>query len=111
MTYGDSERREIAAVLRERAPETYVGLYEAVTGREIPLDTSGGEDARELCGRLADLIEPAPKCSEATPKCDREALLALACELDEVQRSRTTGIYLDPMEAARRIREACGEPR
>lgn len=40
---------------------------------------------------------------------DRDALLKLADELDEVQRYLTSGKMMDPQDAAKRIREACGK--
>lgn len=62
---------------------------------------------------LADLIEPAPKYSEDTPKCERAALLALADDMDKFARDGGDGF--EPVlsragcvEYARRIREACG---
>ena len=58
MTFDEYGRREVARRLRERAPETYVGLYEAVMGRQVAPDSRWGDDARELCERLAGLIEP-----------------------------------------------------
>lgn len=58
MKFDDCGRREVARRLRETAPETYVGLYEAVMGRQVAPDSRWGDDARELCERLAGLIEP-----------------------------------------------------
>lgn len=58
MKFDEYGRREMARRLRERAPETYVGLYEAVMGRQVAPDSRWGDDARELCERLAGLIEP-----------------------------------------------------
>lgn len=70
------------------------------------------DEAIAAWNRLADLIEPAPKRSEATPKCDRDALLALA---DEIEFDGAGALddedWCKPLlvEYARRIREACGE--
>lgn len=58
MTFDEYGRREVARRLREEAPETYVGLYEAVMGRQVAPDSRWGDDARELCERLAGLVEP-----------------------------------------------------
>ena len=58
MKFDDCGRREVARRLRETAPETYVGLYEAVMGRRVAPDSRWGDDARELCERLAGLVEP-----------------------------------------------------
>ena len=74
------------------------------------LDVSG----RDMCTRLADLIEPGDMshgCRD-TVACDREALLALADEMDKW--AITCDHYdrqvspLDVTKYARRIREACG---
>ncbi len=74
-------------------------------------------DAVQLRDRLASLVEPAPKRSEATPKCDREALLVLADAMasdGKIQRERQkAGEHwfidgADIVEYARRIRQACG---
>ena len=88
----------------------------------------------ELFTRLADLIDPgesgqnldknrdtvqieSPAVQKA-PECDRDALLALADEMDrdgKIQRGRQKAGErwfidgLDVREYARRIREACGE--
>lgn len=58
---GDTPR---VMALRARARE----LEEMARGRDVDVEAH----------------EPTPKCSEATPKCDREALLALAREMDDV---------------------------
>ena len=47
MPSSDEERREVAARLREEAPETYVGLYGAVMGRQVAPDSRWGDDAAE----------------------------------------------------------------
>ena len=54
----DEERREVARRLREQVPCTYEGMYCAVMGRQVAPDSRWGDDARELCERLAGLIEP-----------------------------------------------------
>lgn len=77
-------------------------------------------DAKPFLDRLADLIDPVtPNHSEVTPKCDRDALLALAREMDEFAYTpdgfgnvdkRAGRMIYPPMthEFASRIREACG---
>ena len=51
------ERRRVARYLREHEPVTWEGLYRAVLGHDVPPDTTSDEDARMLCGRLADMLE------------------------------------------------------
>ena len=91
-----------------------------LNGTLFGMDISARSEERIRSGmlHLAAFIEPAPKCSEATPKCDRDALLALADEMDRdgrTQRERQKAGErwfidgLDVREYARRIREACGE--
>ncbi|WP_317415108.1 hypothetical protein [Thermophilibacter provencensis] len=76
------------------------------------LDVSG----RDMCTRLADLIEPGNMshgCRD-TVACDRDALLALADEMGHPIRQavwfQTAGVRREHImaEYARRIREACG---
>ena len=99
----DDERREVARRLRHEARTC---IHSVLLSPDDAL-------------RLADLIEPAPKCSEATPKCDRDALLDLAdlmegstfeysgsddaCREFAEFANEMLGIY------AKGIREACGE--
>lgn len=110
----DDERRRVAAALRHYASSDIDGGL--LPSLKDAAEVAGGT-WRTLFIRLADLIEPAPKCSEAAPKCDRDALLALA---DEIMRKSDDGtVNPDPMRPlatsldlfgyARRIREACGE--
>lgn len=58
------------------------------------------------------LVSTREKAVEAWNKrandCDREALLALAKDLDDAKRVLVTGKHMEPMEAAKRIRKACG---
>ena len=122
----DDERREVARRLRG-----YVGMPDGWWQETLPQFyiekcvfgdlTRHGED--ELFSRLADLIDPKGIESEAfnPVECDgfdREALLALADEMDrdgKIQRGRQKAGErwfidgLDVREYARRIREACGE--
>ena len=77
----------------------YYQICYAVAGY-LPAEHMHPCDYEELHACLADLIEPAPKC-------DREALLELAGEMDGL-----CGPWHDcGKHYARRIREACGEAR
>ena len=125
----DEERREVARRLRElraTAPGfTSVGhgylwsLLWAVSGGEL------GESNRcdwfeRMCSRLADLIEPIERAcyyyDAETNHCrcydtrlvDRDALLALADEMDERSRWVCVGDAIHAKACARRIREALG---
>ena len=102
----DDERRRVAEKLRisdERDAAGFVDclLAEVVRGREF-CETPCEHCHGRLLGELADLIEPS---------CDRDALLALADEMDEVtcdNRGELSISLGDVHGLARRIREACG---
>ena len=111
----DDERREVARTIRhawvnvpDRDPVRHHlrvlnEIYEAVG------ISDGKADAIDLFNRLADLIEPdTTKPGSDTTKCDRDALLALADEMEDndVTYSVSTQYVLD--DYARRIREALG---
>ena len=83
----DEERSEVARRLRRLNAPSLIALMSIL-----------GVGGRDMCARLADLIEPS---------CDREALLALAEELANVRR---WSCYTDSdlLDIADRIREACG---
>ena len=123
----DDERREVAERLREL---DYSDLQESLICAYLDaLGIKGYEDWIGIAHRLADLIEPSEsvKCvaevkvdGEKLEKLvhdavveyagvDREALLALADEMDE---RAPYGWYSGERDAlrdyARRIREACG---
>ncbi len=99
----DDERRRVADRLRRLNAPSLIALMSIL-----------GVGGRDMCDRLADLIEPKGIESEAfklveSDGFDREALLALADELDE--KAESGGYFLvSPTlrESARRIREACG---
>ena len=102
----DDERRRVAEKLRisdERDAAGFVDclLAEVVRGREF-CETPCEHCHGRLLGELADLIEPS---------CDRDALLALADEMDEVtcdNRGELSISLGDVHGLARRIREALG---
>ena len=125
----DDERREVAERLRELGKLAYSpdNTYELMADA-LGVDDFEGTD--ELFARLADLIEPSesghesghcPDSVQKGPECDREALLALADELekcawyfgldfgeDEPLRDRLKEASEDFAGCARRIREALG---
>ena len=115
----DDERRRVADNMR-----TFDVVGDAcgrywLNGTLFGMDISARSEERIRSGmlHLAAFIEPAPKCSEATPKCDRDALLALADSItdmrayphDDSQRQLVEMSYQALNYIARRIREACGE--
>lgn len=114
----DDERRLIEGRLRELAGrkgpyEIDCRLAEAVMGHDF-CETPCDGCLSTVLTRLADLIEPGDtslSCRD-TVACDREALLALAEEMDRW--ALTCDHYdrqvspLDVARYARRIREACG---
>ena len=138
----DDDRRSVAERLREKSRKyvrelssshTSINAYHEV--REVLYGTDGAPKSLcEFFDRLADLIDPgesgqnldknrdtvqieSPAVQKA-PECDREALLALADDMDrdgKIQRGRQKAGErwfidgLDVREYARRIREACGE--
>lgn len=70
-------------------------------------------DGRAFWSRLADLVRPDLDRPEAAPRCDRDALLALAVEIEAVQAFCVGDVVAvrrrELVGWARRIREACGE--
>ena len=110
----DDERRRVAAALREYASFDCEDegeeecLVDCADWGERVLNLLGcGDTEGECYAALADLIEPdttsdMTKPSEDMTKCDREALLALADEMDAEKNFVIVGGY------ARRIREALG---
>lgn len=108
----DTERREVAARLRELPDDsTYPDLIGAIA------DHDGWYAAADAADRLADLIEPSPSCEfwdSEEKECysvrtvrpvDRDALLALADEMDEVaQRRRSAHFKNGAQDIAKAIR-------
>lgn len=106
----DCERREVARRLRglKRNGHNVTQLNHGPTwsiawcvlGDELSACVPGDWFER-MCARLADLIEPT---------CDRDALLAMADEMDEVAQRRRSmgyeGFAIGDEDRARRIREA-----
>lgn len=103
----NDERRRVADAVRGIGEK----FYSQETWDELRaslgfVDGDGNTD--EIMARIADLIDP---------DCDREALLALADEMDAYTRcsdDNRCGRQMPPLaihEFATRIREACGEVR
>ena len=127
----DDERREVARRLREvegyAIPDRRFADH-PITGEVIAAAVMYDlPDVKGLLGRLADLIEPSIPADpgeaglasvdgfirERTEKTvDRDALLALADEMDEVAQRRRSmgyeGFAIGDEDRARRIREALG---
>ena len=126
----DDERREVAHNIRENYVCDGMG-YKAATAYNIAMAIGMNPGVLvgdiELWNRLADLIEPPlqcpyyhsdrHRCSAYDDVVDREALLALADEMDrdgKIQRGRQKAGErwfidgLDVREYASRIREALG---
>ena len=94
----DDERREVARRLRELRPGAcFDDVYEALGAYGPSPYESRGLSATGFARRLADLIDPS---------CDRDALLALADELEQ-ETGSVCGVCMG--KTARRIRKACGE--
>ena len=108
----DEERREVAERLREL---DYADLQESLICAYLDaLGIEGYEDWIGIAHRLADLIDhdtttDTTKSPGVTTKCDRDALLALADEMDErAPYGWYSGERDSLREYARRIREALG---
>ena len=124
----DDERREVATRLRNNASQDMDWLVPWAV-----FNDAEQHDSEAVVRRLADLIEPSESGQnrdknrdtvqiespivQIEHECDRDALLALADEMDRdgrVQRERQKAGErwfidgLDVMEYARRIREALG---
>lgn len=95
----DEERREVARRLRETGEELgSAALLWYHIAKALGVRTA--TDGKTACGMLADLIEPS---------CDRDALLALADEMDErAPYGWYSGERDSLREYARHIREALG---
>ena len=118
----DDERREVARRLRELEVCEFDGEFidcgEVENALGLVSDDGAWYEAEGVT-RLADLIEPPRQCPcydsgrhrcsiHDVPIIDRDALLALADEMDDAcPESASVAIgYID--DYARRIREACG---
>ena len=110
----DYERREVAERLRAYGKE-----FGDPTWRELCNVVFGGDNRYpttvrklHLVDRIADLIDPGDtslSCRD-TVACDREALLALADEMDAYSGHFSTGLQGCAVQSwAMAIREACGE--
>ena len=113
----DAERREVARMLRELGKVVYSpdNTYELMAGA-LGVDDFEGTD--ELFNRLADLIEPGAqcpyyhsdrhRCSAYDYAVDREALLALADDMDSAGEDGLLVRDSDLMAWTHRIRKALG---
>lgn len=92
----DDERREVAARLRNNALQDMDWMIPWAV-----FNDAEQHSPEAVVQRLADLIEPS---------CDRDALLALADDLDYAGAAVENVAYIDQTfhESARRIREALG---
>ena len=113
MTISDTERREVARRLRELADycdENEMSLsdddWPGILSDYIWPEDGGYHIYDEDCRRLADLIEPSDHIGDSDKMVDRDALLALADELEE-ETGPVCGVCMG--QTARRIREACRE--
>ena len=113
MMISDDERREVAARLRKA-----IGLTEfaEVLGFNWTDDSDWGW--KDVSSLVADLIEPSDHIGDSDKMVDRDALLALAEEMEEfgnlpVKHPGIRVLHNDDFSRelgyARRIREACGE--
>lgn len=110
----DDERRRVAERLRggyDVAGDGHRRFWFSGTLFGMNVTARSEEQIRDGLSRLADLIDPGETsqgCRD-TVACDRDALLALA---DELESEGLEGWASGPIhvgEYARRIREACGE--
>lgn len=107
MSIATDDRARVAQALREMETPTWPTLTEAVMGHVA--------GRKMVVERLADLIEPPRQCphyhsdrhycSAYDDVVDRDALLALADELEE-ETGSVCGVCMG--KTARRIRDACG---
>ena len=105
----DDEKRRISAWFRECAKSRnyWPGIMKIAEVLSVPHTPWDGTEGR-LLDAWADLIEPTPNSSEDAPKIDRDEMLAIADECDEM---RDDGYLIGSYEVyriSRRIREACG---
>ena len=97
----DEERREVARMLRELPGDsTYPDLIGVIA------DHDGWYPAADAADRLADLIDPSDHIGDSDKMVDRDALLALADDVDSDADNGMGGTFL--RYYARRIREAMG---
>lgn len=107
----DKERQEVARRLRELHPEDrcWFGIhgFDWFMFADSLFDAIGCNGIRNWTDYLADLVEPSE-----TIHVDRQKLLALADEMDEVAQRRRSmgyeGFAIGDEDRAHRIREALG---
>lgn len=111
-----TERREVARRLRKIRPckSGHIKWWEIARalGLKQPAGWFGWEKFEpDSANRLADLIDPGDMSQGRRDivACDREALLALADECDEMRDNGCSIGSYELYRIARRIREACGE--
>lgn len=98
----DDERRAVARRLRRSRSEWSGMGWRLWLGPRfcaVVLSDGNRDELEDAAHLLADLIEPS---------CDRDALLALADEMDERSRWVCVGDAVHAKACARRIREALG---
>ena len=113
----DDERREVARRLHGlevcELDGEFIDCVEVESVLGLVSDDGAWYEAEGVM-RLADLIEPDPTSSDKAPTFDREALLALADEMEfDGAGALDDEDWCKPLlvEYARRIREACGVER
>lgn len=88
----------------ESNPWSGLGYRVVHESDDCPIFT--GEDGYNL---IYDSREEAEShWNRRADECDRDSLIDLAKDLDDVQRGLVTGKYMTPMDAANRIRKALG---
>lgn len=107
---GERIMAELRRVMDSRAERTchYVYDKEICAWRCSECEAESGHES----GQNRDSVQIESPTVQKAPECDREALLALADEMDEIGREHDAGMRMiggHTMEAlARRIREALG---
>ena len=104
----DDERREFARRLRETGEELGSSVLLWYHIAKI-LGVRTATDGKTACDMLADLIEPSDHIGDSDKTVDRDALLALADDIDKQTDGSMFDAWLeDGHYIARRIREAVG---
>ena len=105
----DDERREVAERLRHEAraciPSVLISPDDALRLADL---IDPGESGQNLDTNRDTVQQESPAVPKA-PECDREALLALVEECNEMRDNGCSIGSYEVYRIARRIREACGE--